>query len=164
VVPLFIGWLAAGAAIQAAPAASRAADVDACALLSADEIRAVQAATVKETKRTVDSSKGLYFAQCFFVTTDFPRSVNLTFIRENGKRYWAETFQRPQTSAGKKSRPRPIVGVGDEAFWAGDRRAGALYLLSGDRVLRISVGGVDDEEERIRRSRTLAQAALGRLK
>lgn len=63
----------------------------------------------------------------------------------------------------KKDPPRPIPGAGDEAFWTGDARAGALYVLSADAVLRISVGGVSDEEERIRRSKVLARAALNRL-
>jgi hypothetical protein len=161
---LLIAWLTAGAVLQPAPALSRVSDLDPCVLLDAAEIRAVQGTTVKETKRSSESSKGRHFAQCFFVTDDFARSVSLTLISGDGRRYWAETFQRPQTSSRKKDPPRTVAGFGDEAFWTGDGRAGALYLLSGDRVLRISVGGVDNEEERIRRSRTLALAALGRLK
>lgn len=163
-VTLLIVWLAAGAVLQTAPAVSRASDPEVCALLEEADIRAVQGTAVKDTKRSSESSKGLHFAQCFFMTEDFARSVNLALISGDTRRYWAETFQRPQTASRKKGPPRAVAGAGDEAFWTGDARAGALYLLSGDRVLRISVGGVGDEEERLRRSRTLALAALRRLK
>jgi hypothetical protein len=162
VVALLIGLLAAGAVEQAAPAASGAGPRDACALLTPGEIRSVQGTEVKTTKRSEESSRGLHVAQCFFETTDFARSVNVTLVSD-GKRYWTETFQR-SPRAGRKNPPRPIAGAGDEALWTGDRRTGALYLLSGERVLRISVGGVADEEERIRRSKALALAAVDRLK
>ena len=161
-IALLIGLLAAGAVEQAAPAAPDGRGVDACALLTPGEIRGVQGVDVKETKRSEETSRGRHVAQCFFATTDFVRSVNLTLVSD-GKRYWAETFQR-SGPAGRKNPPRPIAGIGHEALWTGDQRAGALYLLIGDRVLRISVGGVVDEEERIRRSRALALAAVDRLK
>jgi hypothetical protein len=57
-----------------------------------------------------------------------------------------------------------VPGAGEEAFWTGDPRTGSLYVLDGDVVLRVSVGGVADEAERLQRSLILAKAALERLK
>ena len=61
--------------------------------------------------------------------------------------------------------PKKISGVGDEAFWFGSRVGGALYVLKGEKDLfiRISVGGADNEETKINKSKALAQKALKRL-
>jgi hypothetical protein len=66
--------------------------------------------------------------------------------------------------AGIETAARPINGVGDEAFWSGTRIAGALYVLRGNTFIRVSVGGINDEKERIEKSRLLAVAALARLR
>lgn len=56
-----------------------------------------------------------------------------------------------------------ITGVGDEAFWTGSRVGGALYVLKGSTYLRISVGGADDQQSKINKSKALARLALKRL-
>lgn len=60
--------------------------------------------------------------------------------------------------------PTRIAGVGDEAFWAGNARVGALYVLKGDSIIRISVGGIPDQNARLEKSKALARLALQRLK
>ncbi|HEX8141550.1 MAG TPA: hypothetical protein VF553_03080 [Pyrinomonadaceae bacterium] len=60
--------------------------------------------------------------------------------------------------------PQRVAGVGDEAFWSGNRIVGALYVLKGDSIIRISVGGVADQSARLEKTKTLAQMALKRLK
>jgi hypothetical protein len=106
--------------------------------------------------------------------------------------YWKETFsisgddkkgeeakdkkERAEGDKGKKGRdtrgreeeekmppPKKIEGVGEEAYWAGDRVGGALYVLKKDVFIRISVGGPDNEEIKISKSKALAQKALQRL-
>ena len=59
--------------------------------------------------------------------------------------------------------PRKISGVGEEAYWVGNRIGGALYVLKGDAYLRISIGGPPDQFDKIRKSRILARKALTRL-
>jgi hypothetical protein len=106
-------------------------------------------------------------------------------------KYWEQTFGRYQqdkpetehekeaeTSKGRKEPaargeeekekvrpPEKIADVGDEAFWAGDRFGGALYVLKRDKgvFLRISVGGPDGQEQKLEKSKALALKALGRL-
>jgi hypothetical protein len=53
--------------------------------------------------------------------------------------------------------------VGDEAFWSASSVGGALYVLKGDRYLRISVGGAGNAETKLKKSKTLALNALRRL-
>lgn len=142
----------------------------------------MQDATLERRKGSEAKAGALHFSQCFFATNDFARSVSLTVITASGagpavnaaRNYWETTFHRQRKAAeaepsGREkgeedNSPRAVPGTGEEAFWTGDARAGSLYVLSGDVVLRISVGGVSDEEERVRRSRALAKAALSRLR
>lgn len=139
-----------------------------CDLLTPDDIRAVQQTSVKERKPSEHRQNALRFGQCVFATDDFVRSVSVSLITgtsaDRARGYWQDTFHPPVARTGKKTPPRPVANVGDEAFWTGEARAGALYVLSGDAVLRISIGGVADEEERMRRTERLAQAALRRLR
>lgn len=63
----------------------------------------------------------------------------------------------------KAAPPRKIDGVGEDAFWVGNRVGGALYVLKDNAILRISVGGPDNQETKITKSKTLALKALRRL-
>ena len=60
-------------------------------------------------------------------------------------------------------KPRPVAGLGEEAYWTGSPITGALYVLQGSAFLRISVGGEKDESVRIKKAKTLAEKALKRL-
>ncbi len=61
--------------------------------------------------------------------------------------------------------PKKIAGVGDEAFWTGNRVGGALYALkkSSNAFVRISVGGPDSQDVKIEKSKKLALKALERM-
>ena len=172
-----LGILLAGAA-QAAPAPSSVPD--ACRLLTAADIKRVQQAPLKDTKPSVERVGAEEFAQCFFATTDYTHSVSLTVIRGAAgtpaatEAYWRKTFEkdheaaaRAAAAAGRKVKKQEagtrVADIGRAAYWTGDERAGALYVLVDAAVLRISVGGAADQKERIRRSRALAEAALKRL-
>jgi hypothetical protein len=102
------------------------------------------------------------------------------FWKETFGRYAAEKKERDddkvkreslrdQTRArGEEEAPAPpkkISGIGDEAFWFGSRVGGALYVLKKEKdvFIRISVGGADNEETKINKSKALAQKALERL-
>jgi hypothetical protein len=59
--------------------------------------------------------------------------------------------------------PARVKGVGDEAYWVGASKVGTLYVLKGERFLRISVGGADAQEKKMEKSKTLARRALKRV-
>ncbi len=79
--------------------------------------------------------------------------------------YWKRHF----TSAARDEeqqrelRTKGIEGIGDAAVWSGNRYAGALYVLRGDAIVRVSVGGAGTEAQKIARSKRLAQRVAGRL-
>lgn len=161
---------------------------DVCAMLSSADIQAVQGEGVEESKASPQSSEGLAMSECLFRTTTPAKSVSLALAvpgKQNPRDFWRKHFHaeadasRPvkpakpakskpqnkneQTREGEGPRPRPITGVGDEAFWMGGPISGALYVLRGNSFIRVSVGGVREESARIKKSVALAQLALKRI-
>jgi hypothetical protein len=65
--------------------------------------------------------------------------------------------------AGRTTAPKKIDGIGDEAFWVSNRFGGVLYVLKGNAFISIGLGGTDDEETKLTKSKALAQKALQRL-
>ena len=186
---------------QAAPSSSPsgAKKLDACELLTSDDIKAVQGEPVRESKPSQSAEGALSASQCFFTTATFNKSVSLQVTRaadaQAMRRQWDTMFARAKEEGGKDERekrdkdrdkdreknknaqggarggeeeeegtpPLPVKGVGDEAFWASSRVNGILYALKGDSFVRVSIGGADKPEERLRKSKLLAQKALARL-
>lgn len=152
--------------------------VNACSLLTSDEIKSVQGEPLKEPKGSASSVNGLVSSQCYFGLPTASNSISLTLTGrgEGGdagspKEYWDKAFHRESKEEEKergeeneKARPpKKIDGVGDEAYWSGNRVGGALYVLKGDNIIRISVGGAGDEAAKIDKSKKLAQMVLKRL-
>ena len=87
---------------QATPASkdSGAPKYDACVLITNQEIEAIEASPVKETKPSGRSDSGLHFSQCFYTTAEFNRSVSLSVTQSDpdapakrtAKQYWEEMF------------------------------------------------------------------------
>ena len=168
------------------------AKFDACGLIKKEEIEAVQGSPITETKSSGRSNAGLHTAQCFYLAAEFSKSVSFSVTRRDPdspnirriKDVWKETFSRYQTQEkeeegdkekkeslrqqqgerGEEQAPlKKIDGIGDEAYWSAARVVGALYVLKNDAFIRISVGGNDDAETKLNKSKTLAEKALGRL-
>jgi hypothetical protein len=166
---------------------SNQSQIDACALITNEEIETVQGSAIKETKSSAGSDAAFLVSQCFYTATEFSKSVSLAVMqRDPGhptttspKDFWKERFGR--YSADKKERdkdegeterkeekeesvpPKKIDGIGEEAFWASNRFGGILYVLKGDAFVSISVGGPDNEETKLKKSKALAQKVLERL-
>jgi hypothetical protein len=155
-----------------------AAAVDACALLTAAEIRRVQGQEPKEMKATERRSGELTLQHCFYALPDFSRSVSLEVTRgARARELWKERFRaregreedederekKTEREEEEEDRPERVRGVGDEAFWSGGLRLGGLYVLRKGTVLRLSVGGNDPKAKKLRRLIALARSALRRL-
>lgn len=157
---------------------SSGARTDACALLTAAEIEAVQREKVKETKLSGSNEGGFSVSHCFFTLPTFTNSISLQITqRADGpnardpKTFWRDTFhrehkfeeEREQEGEGDSAPPIKLSGIGDEAFWMGTRVGGALYVLKGNSYVRVSVGGSGEESDKIRRSKQLAQKVAAKL-
>jgi hypothetical protein len=164
--------------------------IAACSLITSEEVAAIQKATITEFKGGAGPSGSLVMSQCYYSAKEPNMSVSLAVIQPSpGSRtgseardYWEETMRgSSEKSAGKTQREdkdqksergeeeekknplKKVEGVGEKAFWSGNRFGGALYVLKGDVFIRISVGGPDNEETKIEKSKRLAEKALGRL-
>ena len=77
--------------------------LDACSLLTSDEIRSVQGESLKETKLSGGVEGGLKRSQCFFALPTFNNSISLV-VTERGdgsgardpKEFWEETFGKAE--------------------------------------------------------------------
>jgi hypothetical protein len=153
---------------------------DACSLVSKDEVESVQAAPVNETKSSEHSDGVFLVSQCFYTAAEFSKSVALALVRSDPKQgskrspkdFWKEKFdpyqdEEPKTKSGDEtdqgSAPKKIAGLGDDAYWVGNRFGGMLYVLKGDAFISIALGGTDDDETKLKKSKALAQKALQRL-
>lgn len=91
-----------------APGAGK--DVDACALLTSDDIKSVQGEAVRESKPSRRDDQSLRVSQCFFTTATFNKSVSLEVTTSadgrSARRFWDERFERAREEAGKGERER----------------------------------------------------------
>ena len=144
-----------------ATAASSKSQIDACSLLTGQEIEAIQGAAPTETKPSGNSQHGFTVSQCYFLLPTAANSIVVTLTRRaNGpdardpKQSWEEIFHGEHEN--KKAReekesvkPQSISGLGDEAFWAPQRFGGALHVLKGNSNISISVGGAGDQASKL---------------
>ena len=56
---------------------------DASALITKEEIEAIQGSVVQETKSSASSSEGLRMSQCFYTTAEFSKSVSLAVTQSD---------------------------------------------------------------------------------
>ncbi len=153
---------------------------DVCRLITSEEIGAIQGSPIKEPKGSTRSENGFRVSQCFYTATEFSKSVNLAVVQRDpdhpSKRsprdFWKEKFdpyenEEPKTKSGDEKEqgpaPKKIEGLGDEAYWVSNRFGGTLYVLKGNTFISIGLGGTDDEETKLKKSKVLAQKALQRL-
>ncbi|PYI40805.1 MAG: hypothetical protein DMF12_11940 [Verrucomicrobia bacterium] len=132
---------------------------DACSLVSKEEVGSVQASPVTDTNSSERSER-----------TDQQN-------KRSPKDFWKEKFGpyagnekerdgKVETKNVEKEQgpaPKKIGGLGDDAYWVTNRFGGMLYVLKGDAFISVGLGGTDDEETKLKKSKVLAQTALQRL-
>lgn len=162
--------------------------IEASSLLTKDEVGAVQGSLITEAKSSETSDGAHVISLCYYAATELSKSVSLALTEidpkqpnaPNPRTSWEQTFGRFKKEGSneaehrkdakkggeedeEKTPPEKIEGVGDEAFWAGNRFGGALYVLKGDCSLRISVGGPGDQKSKLEKSKALAKKAISKL-
>lgn len=148
---------------------------NACSLIESGEVEAMQGAKVQGSAPSDLIDGDFAVSQCYYTVISSDGTKNLSVhleVRENDSKsanknalndLWRERFQQAKEKR-KTEKPKPVAGVGDEAFWVGNNKMGALYVRRKERILRVSVGGPDDEVTKLDKSKLLASKAVERLK
>jgi hypothetical protein len=166
------------------------ASFNACTLITQAEIEAVQGETVKEAKSSSRISGSLLVSQCFYQLATYSKSVSLEITQSNPdnlekynlRNFWKEKFntriaedndrekgvdketaEKRDDNKESNNKPKAVQKLGDEAFLVGNRITGALYVLKKNTIIRISIGGAEDELTKIKKLRILAQKTLKRV-
>lgn len=144
---------------------------NACQVLSARDVAAVQGARFKSAKLKESGTKEMQVSQCFYALPRLSDSVSVDVMRGDTRGFWKKHFADVRDEHLASAKPRHereaqamrVAGVGDRAVWSGNRLAGALYVMKGETIVRVSVGGDAPREQKIERAKQLAARALRRL-
>ena len=168
------------------------AKILAAAVLTKEEVALVQSTPITEVKSTENFDGRYVVSQCFYNAVVANKSVSFSLTEPsaggganaNPREYWdkineqigimsvqfheAEKKRGDSRSAGeepegKRAFAKKIDGVGEQAYWVCNRVGGTLYVLQQDFILKISVGGGDEEQIKIEKSKGLARKAIARL-
>jgi len=180
-----------------------------CALLSNEDVKAVQDEEPADAQGSEHLAGMLSMSQCFYRLPTFSKSINLEVTRAApGAQatavadFWRGSFghaaveEREQKRERKEEegrerekelerekasgqvregghaeeeehgegdegpRPQRVAGIGDEAYWSGNPVSAALYVLKKDTIIRLSIGGPEDQSVKIKKAKTLAQKVL----
>lgn len=145
-------------------------EIDACSLISAEEMAEIAGQRVQETKHNRLAEQGLAVAQCFYQLAASTDSVSVRVVQRAGgaegrepRNVWTETFAPEKLKEAGARAPEPVPNLGDAAFWRSRRKGGALYVLRGPIYLRIGYDGPEEREAKIEKSAEVARRVLSRL-
>lgn len=158
---------------SAASPSSGQAYSEGCALIEKSELEAVQSGKVQGAVPSRRDGNALAISQCYYTIFSSDGSKNLSVhleVMQNDPKVpnqnavgdlWKKFHDAKGTK--KMEKPKSVPGVGDEAYWVGNNKSGALYALKKGKVVRVSVGGPDAEATKIEKSKKLAANVLKRL-
>ena len=172
------------------PSEGKSPKTDACSLATGEEVEAIQGAKMLDPQSSEGPASGFQLSQCYYGSAEPDRSVSVGLMQRDPKdsgthtitQFWHETFDHfASAENGKKAdekrsenkgeddkehegvRPQKIEGLGEASYWLGNPMGGILYVLKNDRMLRISFGGPGSADDKLTKSKALAQKALRRL-
>jgi hypothetical protein len=172
------------------PSETKTRKIDACSLATHEEVEAIQGAKMLDPKSSEGPAIDFQLSQCYYGSAEPDRSVSVGLMQRDPKdsgtrtitQFWHETFDHfASAENGKEAeekrtentgedgkeheglRPQKIEGLGDASYWLGNPMGGILYVLKNDRMLRISFGGPGSADDKLAKSKALAQKALGHL-
>jgi len=172
------------------PSETKNPKIDACSLATREEVGAIQGAKMLDPQSSEGPASDFQLSQCYYGSAEPDRSVSVGLMQRDPKdsgtrtitQFWHETFDRFASAENEKEaeekrpesngedgkehegvRPQKIEGLGEASYWLGNPMGGILYVLKNDRLLRISFGGPGGADDKLTKSKALAQKALSRL-
>lgn len=140
--------------------------LDACALFTFDDARAVAGETIAPMASTFDEAKGRNPGECIYNsgTLDQPRILSLLIRPQTtvGRAKRLHESTRSSLSTMSRGKLQDVPGLGDGAFWVGGQLQ-QLHMRKGHRLFVITVQSPDGTDQ-LPRARQIAVKALERLK
>lgn len=146
---------------------------DPCTLLTISDVEQAQGNIYLQATKSVKTSGGVTVSQCYYRLAEESRSVTLELTQAASPRatheLWEKQFEAKEKEKDKHEEGEnethgvEVKGVGDDAIWTGNRVSGALYVLTKDAILRISLGGIGTQELKVERAKMLARRVLPKL-
>ena len=187
---LLFGCNVSGESVSPPPSDDKNPKIDACSLATREEVAAIQGAKMLDPKSSEGPATDFLLSQCYYGSAEPDKSVSVGLMQRNPKdpgtrtitQFWHETFdhfastengegneKNREESKGDENkehegvRPQKIEGIGQASYWLGNPMGGILYVLKNDRMLRISFGGPGSANDKLAKSKALAQKAMSRL-
>jgi len=172
------------------PSEGKSPKIDACSLATSEEVGAIQGVKMLDPQSSEGPAGDFQLSQCYYGSAESDRSVSVGLMQRDPRdsatrtitQFWHETFDRfARAENGKEAeqkrsenndedgkehegmRPQKIEGLGEASYWLGNPMGGILYVLKNDRMLRISFGGPGSADDKLTKSKALAQEVLSRL-
>jgi hypothetical protein len=84
---------------------------------------------------------------------------------EAGRKQESESERKEESESeeGEAARPQPVAGLGDAAFWSGNQINSSLYVRKNNVIMRLSIGGSEEQSAKIKKATALAEKILSRL-
>jgi hypothetical protein len=83
--------------------------------------------------------------------------------KERGDNSKGERREEREREEERGASPQPVPGLGDEAFWVGNQINASLYIRKNNVIVRLSIGGPEDQSAKIKKATALAEQVLKRL-
>ena len=150
----------------------------------------MQNTTITDTNRSETSDGAHLISQCYYGSAEPDKSGSLGLMQRNPKdpgtrpirQFWHETFDhfasKKMAKKPKKSGRKTMAKMKRNTKACGRKKSkalgkhhtgwvirwgGILYVLKNDRMLRISFGGPGSADDKLTKSKVLAQKAMSRL-
>jgi hypothetical protein len=170
---LYVKWLSLFALLVPVVCAAAEPLPDPCSLLTISDVEQAQGNIYLQATKSVKTSGGVTVSQCYFRLAEETRSVTLELTRAASPHatheLWEKQFEaKPQSKekgeeAENEAHGVEVKGIGEDAIWSGNRVSGALYVLTKDAILRVSLGGIGTQELKVERAKMLARRVLPKL-
>jgi hypothetical protein len=140
--------------------------LDACALFTYDDARAIAGESLAGMASTLDEARGRDPGQCIYNsgTLEQPRILSLLIRQHRSLESAQRILKRSRSSFSTMSggKVQDVPGLGDGALWVGGRIQ-QLHVLRGATQLVITVQSPDGTTDQLEPAREIAEKVLARM-
>ncbi len=141
--------------------------IDLAAIVSKKDAESTLGEAVKDPQPRNEEGADGYYSRCNYYSQNPGRSLVLR-VRQASADQLAPAKQLEELTAGN-GRIKPVSGLGDKAALASEGAQSRLshllmlYVVKGNALVTVGIGGIDDEKAALEKAKTLARKILAKL-